>query len=197
MQKCAQLNCLDPLLSMGVFGSEPPFSFWTLHAGSWQTSTSLQANLQSVSDFYQFKTGDFHCGIQRCIQSHSSRANTEKMATTQLFRDNTMHTLEIQPSCYSYSSLKLETYSGVTHCSLHQTCKEFSFKHFHSLGNHMVAPKSTTGHSAESHNELPGSTGWTRSGMKWCGHIWMKPKQTKNLQRDCAWRFCMSRGNWS
>lgn len=128
--------------SLGCVCPEPPckskeqFSYSTLHAGRWQSSTPLQVNLQSVSDLHQFKTEDFHSGIQSCIQSHSSRANTDNIATIKFFRDNTLHTLEIELSCYSYRFLKLEIHLGCIHYSHLQTCNELSFEDCHSYGKH-------------------------------------------------------------
>lgn len=166
-------------LSMGVSGPEPPcnskegFSYWTLRAGSWQSNTSLQVNLQLVSNFHQFKTRDFQSGIQSCVQSHSSRANTDNIATIQVFRDNTLHTLEIQLSCSSYSSLNLEIYLGLTH---------YSFECGLSYGKHQSHLKVQLGMVQGARMSKLGwcSTAWagrSRSGVKWCAHVWIKPKQ--------------------
>lgn len=77
-----------------------------------QSSKSLQINLQQGSDFHQVKTENFH--FQGWVQSHSSSTNTDNTATTQVFRGNTLHTLEIQLPCYSCSSLRWGIYLGWT-----------------------------------------------------------------------------------
>lgn len=94
-----------------------------------------------------------HSGIQSCIQSHNSRANTDSIAKIRVFWDNTL--LEIQLSCYSYSSHKLQIYLGQIHYNCLQTCNEVSFEHCYSQGKHQSHLKVHLG-TVQSQNELPG-----------------------------------------